>query len=231
MIVTNTPTLKPNGIDHLALSTTNMKEQLQFFNDVLGLPLKALYWMHGVEDTYHGFLELSPDSMLAFVCCPKNSSDIQYGVTHSGWAGNPVTGGAMQHLAFHVDTLDDLLAMRDRIRSHDIHVLGPADHGFCHSIYFAGPEGLALEITSDTSVDPDAWIDPEVVGLCGISDEELEVLKSPRPFVRPDKAVPQPPLDSSGPRLHLPPEEYETLMALPDEAIYNMFDNVPPVAV
>ncbi len=52
-------TLKPSGVNHLALSTTNMKRQLQFWCDALGLPLKALYWMHGVEGAYHGFVELA----------------------------------------------------------------------------------------------------------------------------------------------------------------------------
>jgi len=225
------PVLKPNGIDHLALSTTNMKLQLQFFNEVLGMPLRALYWMHGVEDTYHGFLELNEESMLAFVCCPQNKEDIQYGVTHSGWAGSPVTRGAMQHLAFHIDTFDELLAMRDRIRSKGIHVLGPANHGFCHSIYFGGPEGLALEITTDTSIDPNAWIDPEVVALAGISDEELDTLKSPNPYERPAQPVPQPPLDSDRYRLNLPKEEYNALMGMPDEVVIDLFESAPPVKV
>ena len=54
-------TLHPRGVNHLALSTTDMKRQLTFWCDVLGVPLKALYWMHGVEGAYHGFVELAPD--------------------------------------------------------------------------------------------------------------------------------------------------------------------------
>ena len=59
--------LHPRGVNHLALSTTDMKRQLEFWCDVLGLPLKALYWMHGVKGAYHGFVELAPDSYVAFV--------------------------------------------------------------------------------------------------------------------------------------------------------------------
>ena len=70
--------LHPNGVNHLAISTNDMKAQLTFFADVLGCPTKALYWMHGVEGCYHGFAELSPggpptrttqtfDAMLAIV--------------------------------------------------------------------------------------------------------------------------------------------------------------------
>ena len=94
----------------------------------------------------------------------------------------------MQHVAFHVDSLADVLAMRDRLRSRGVQVLGPIDHGFTQSIYFDGPEGLNLEICCGTHIDGEAWIDPEVVGLCGITEAELEALKEPAGFER-DRAT------------------------------------------
>ena len=228
----SSPTLHPDSVHHLALLTTDIKTQLQFFNDVLGLPLKALYWMHGVEGYFHGFLELAPDSYVAFVAGPGVSGDIQYGVTHSGSPMTPSTGGTMQHVAFHVDSFEDLLAMQNRIRSRGIHVMGPLDHGFCKSIYFAGPESLSLEVSCGTSIDGNAWIDPEVVELCGISEEELEVLKSPKPYHPPAEPVPQPPMDTPAPRMHLPPEQYELLLGSSDEKVSEMLsESTPPVVV
>ena len=38
-------TLHPDSVHHLAFLTTDIKSQLRFFNDVLGLPSKALYCM------------------------------------------------------------------------------------------------------------------------------------------------------------------------------------------
>ena len=230
--MSNSPTLHPDSVHHLAFLTTDIKTQLQFFNDVLGLPLKALYWMHGVKGYFHGFLELAPDSYVAFVAGPGISGDIQYGVTHSGSPMTPGTGGTMQHVAFHVDSFDDLLAMRDRIRSHDIHVMGPIDHGFCKSIYFAGPESLSLEVSCGKNIDGNAWIDPEVVALCGISDEELAVLKSPTPYRRPVEPVPQPSMDTTAPRMHLPPKQYQLLLGSSDEDVWElMSETTPPVVV
>ena len=104
-------TLHPRGVNHLAISTCDMKAQLSFWSDVLGCPLRALYWMHGVEGCYHGFVELSADSYIAFVQHPDNPGEIAVGVTHAGNPGGKVTRGAMQHLALHVDTIDELLAM------------------------------------------------------------------------------------------------------------------------
>ncbi len=62
---------KVEGLHHLAISTANMKEQIEFFTDKLGMELVALYWMHGVKDTWHGFLRLNDESSIAFVCNPE----------------------------------------------------------------------------------------------------------------------------------------------------------------
>ena len=124
---------------------------------------------------------------------------------------------------------DELLAMRDRIRSKGVQVLGPLDHGFCQSIYFEGPEGLNLEVTCGEAIDERAWIDPEVVALCGIDADELEAMKHPAPFDRPDDAVPQPAepfpgnvrAEKGGPR-------YAQVMALSDEFVWDQLSVTDP---
>ncbi|MFT5267486.1 MAG: catechol 2,3-dioxygenase-like lactoylglutathione lyase family enzyme [Acidimicrobiales bacterium] len=224
------PDLRPSGVNHLAISTTNMKAQLTFWADVLGCPTKALYWMHGVENTFHGFVELSAESYVAFVQHPENSSEIQYGVTHAGTPGSPVTGGATQHIALHVDTLDDVLAMRDRIRSNGLQVMGPIDHGFCKSIYFAGLEGMSLEVCCGRAIDERQWIDPEVQGLCGISPEELAALTSPSPLAVGVHPVPQPETDPTKPQMHYPTKVYEAIMGRSDGDMWTgASETTPPV--
>lgn len=127
-----------NALHHIAISTGDMKGQIEYFSDVLGMELIALYWMHGVPNTFHGFMKLG-DGAVAFVFNEDiKKIEPEIGKTHSGNAGSPSARGTMQHLAFNVDPLDDLLAMRDRIRSRGLAVMGPIDHGLCHSIYFGG---------------------------------------------------------------------------------------------
>ena len=225
------PALHPRGVNHLALSTTDMKSQLEFWCDVLGCPLKALYWMHGVDGCHHGFVELAPESYVAFVQHPENSKEMEIGVSHAGSPGGAVTGGTMQHVAFHVDSLDDVIAMRDRIRSRGIQVMGPIDHGMIQSIYFAGPEGLSLEVCTGSEIDERAWIDPEVTGLCGITGAELEKLKNPADYESPDEAVAQPPF-ADAPFHMYPPEVWEKTMSVPDQVIWdNASVTTPPVQV
>lgn len=226
-------TLHPRGVNHLALSTTDMKRQLTFWCDVLGLPLKALYWMHGVEGAYHGFVELSPDSYVAFVQHPDNGKEVEFGVSHADGAGGDIRGGTMQHVAFHVDTLDELLAMRDRLRSRGVQVVGPLDHGFVQSMYFEGPEGLNLEVACGSDIDARAWIDPEVTNLCGITEDELAAMISPAPFERPSTPVPQPTEPHpENVRAQRNPEEHARRVGVPDEVVWERFsETTPPVQV
>ncbi len=224
-----------SGVHHLAISTADMKAQLSFFTDVLGAELKALYWMHGVPGAQHGFVKLNDSSYVAFVQMPA-IADIpsELGVTHAGSGAGTTAAGTMQHVAFNVDTLDDLLALRDRIRDRGINVFGPLDHGMCHSIYFAGPEGLSLEIaTSAVPIDDRAWIDPEVVALCGIDDDELAAMRTPAEYEDEGGRVPNPPIDWSKPHQVMGSREsYVKLMSMPDEVVTaKLSENVPPVRV
>ena len=224
-----------NGIHHLAIATQDIKAQIEFFNDVLGAELVALYWMHGVENAWHGFMKLNDTCSIAFVETPDIAGiDRTLGVTHAGSGAEPCAGGAMQHLALNVDTLDDLHTMRDRIRSRGITVFGPLDHGMCHSIYFAGPEDLTLEVaTSAQPIDGRAWIDPEVAELAGITAEELDRYRNPVVYTSPDAPVPQPDFDPSLPwQRGFRREIYEALITTPDEVVTErLSENIPPVSV
>lgn len=227
-----TAAIRPMGVNHLAISTRDIKTQIAYFTDVLGCPLRALYRMHGAEGAWHAFVELNPASYLAFVFHPDNPDAKELGITHAADPTGPVAPGAMQHIALHVDTFDELLALRDRIRSRGVPVIGPIDHGFCQSLYFAGPEGILLELTAGAPIDPRAWIDPEVVEINGISADELETYKNPAPFGRQETPVPQPAYDPAKPHIAYPAEVYEQLLATPDDVIWTMASQTePPVRI
>jgi len=225
----------PNGIHHLALSTGNMKGQIEFFTDVIGMELVALYWMHGVEGAWHAFLKLNDESSLAFCFVPGNENvEIEYGKSHAGSGAGVSAPGTMQHLAFNVPTMEALLNMRDRVRSRGVNILGPIRHGMCQSVYFAGPEGLTLEFaTSDTSEHPldnkQTWIDPEVCALAGISDEDLKRYTNPAFYKGEGGAVAQPPYDPTKPHSLTPaPEMYQAALLAPDQAITDALSIIEP---
>lgn len=226
---------KVEGLHHIAIATANMKEQIEFFTDKLGMELVALYWMHGVENTWHGFLRLNDESSIAFVCNPDiENIPVRLGETHAGNPASNCAPGAMQHLALKVKNHEELLAMRDRLRSKNVPVLGPVDHGFCASIYFAGPENLALEFSySEAPIDNRAWVDPEVQALAGISDEELARYKKSSDYSDQGGAVQQPALSGPGPHMSGYPAEgiYEAILSTPDQVVWENSENQSPVEV
>jgi catechol 2,3-dioxygenase-like lactoylglutathione lyase family enzyme len=224
---------KPNDLHHLAIATGDIKAQIEFFSDVLGMELVALYWMHGADGCFHGFLKLHDRASVAFVQTPDNHRiPPEIGVTHAGHPAGSCAPGTMQHVALNVASEADLLAMRDRVRSRGIQVLGPIDHGICKSIYFAGPENLLLELsTSSEAIDPRQWIDPEVVTLAGISAAELERYMRPSRETGKDGSVPQPPYDPAKPNPTIP-EHMRAALSWPDEQVTAMLSqNEPPVKI
>jgi len=225
---------KVAGLHHLAVCTANMKQQIEFFTDKLGMELQALYWMHGVENTWHGFLRLNDESSIAFVCNPDiEGIQVELGATHAGNPGANCARGTMQHLAMKVKDHDDMMAMRDRLRSKGVPVMGPVDHGMCVSMYFAGLENLSLELSYSTeAIDQEAWIDPEVVALAGITAEELARFKKPADFEDQQGSVEQPDLAGAGPHMtNYPAGGYEAVMSVPDDVMWGSMESEPPVAV
>ena len=73
----------PNGLHHIAICTKDIKSQIEFYTQVVGMELCALYWMHGVDNTFHGFLRMG-NSSIAFVQSPE-IGEIQgiKGVSHA----------------------------------------------------------------------------------------------------------------------------------------------------
>ncbi len=225
--------IKPNGVHHIAIMTADIKAQIEYFTDVLGCKLSAIFDMHGVPGAFHAFVHLNDHSYFSFVQM-DDIGDIPatIGITHAGTGAGKAAAGVMQHLAFNVDSHADLLAMRDRIRTKGLNVMGPIDHGVCQSIYFAGPEGLTLEVaSSEGEMDQALWIDPKVLERVGISAEEAERYKAPDAYSGAGGSVAQPPSDPAKPQMAYPAEVYTALMGMPDEVLGKMISyTTPPVA-
>ncbi len=224
--------VQPTGIHHIAVMTGDMKKQIAFFSDVLGLPLVAIFDMHGVPGGIHAFLRLDERCFFSLVQLPETAEiPATLGITHAGTGAGNSAGGTMQHLAFHVADEAALLAMRDRIRHKGVNVIGPLDHGMCKSIYFAGPEQLTLEVACPgLAVTPDRWVDPAVLAKVGISAEEAAGYSNPDGYVGEGGTVAQPAYDPAQPHMAYPDEQYRMMLNIPDEALAAMTKhNEPPV--
>ena len=223
---------QPDGIHHIAIMSANMKEQLTFFTQVMGFPLVGLFDMHGVPGGKHAFLKMADASYFSVVeLAGVAEIPSTLGITHAGTGAGKCAAGTMQHIAFRAPDEAGLLAMRNRIRSHGVPAIGPIGHGFCQSIYFAGPEGLTLEVACKvTEVDPARWVDPKVLAECGISGEEAEAMLGPAPCVA-EELIAQPAYDPAVPNMAYPAEALQMILATPDAVVAARSYNEPPVGV
>src|SRR5271156_3446849 len=136
------------GVHHLALGTDDMKATIDFYVEVLGMPLvHAMKVPPGLgtgpgnrgnppyEQVRHYFFDMGNDSLLAFFEIPKGEEP----------AGNRNAIGAMQHCAF-VVTAERFREVEARLKSRCIDYIGPIPQlpGLL-GIYFYDPNGIRLE--------------------------------------------------------------------------------------
>jgi catechol 2,3-dioxygenase-like lactoylglutathione lyase family enzyme len=134
------------GIHHVAYRCKDAKETVEFYRDVLGMEYTTAFAEDHVPSTgeydpyMHVFLDAGRGNVLAFFELPQQK---QMGRDEN-------TPQWVQHIAFRVGSVDELLAAKARAEVKGVDVLGPTDHGIFQSIYFFDPNGHRLELAADT---------------------------------------------------------------------------------
>ncbi len=147
------------GINHLALVCSDMAQTVDFYTNVLGMPLiKTLEIPGGGQ---HFFFDIGNGDSLAFFWfadAPAAAPGIA-SAAHLPGSGSIVSAhGSMNHVAFDVpvDKFDDYVQrLKDkgvavsRVVNHDDSESTVAtemhDGVFVRSVYFRGPDGVLLE--------------------------------------------------------------------------------------
>jgi catechol-2,3-dioxygenase len=121
------------GMNHAVLYVRDARAQQRFYTEVLGFSTVV-----ADEDGRYAFMR-APDS--------DNHHDIAF-FTIGANAG-PSTAGrssvGLYHLAWEVASIEDLAAMRERLRAAGA-LVGSSDHGANKSLYAVDPDGLEFEV-------------------------------------------------------------------------------------
>ena len=131
-------------LHHYAYRARDAEETRHFYEDILGLPLYHIIQSDHVPSTgeycpyTHFFFRLQDGSFIAFF-------DLGDDVAAEP---SPNTPGWVNHIAFRVNTDQDLRDMKARLEAHGVEVLGITDHHIFHSIYFFDPNGIRLELSA-----------------------------------------------------------------------------------
>jgi len=149
------------GINHLALVCRDMERTVDFYTNVLGMPLvKTIELPAGMGQ--HFFFDCGGGDSLAFFWFPE-APDPAPGVSMP--RGRPDQGsltsaiGSMNHVAFTVPA-EEIEAYRERLLAAGIDCTDVANHDdsewgisddlhegvFMRSVYFQDPDGILLEL-------------------------------------------------------------------------------------
>ncbi|WP_308340567.1 VOC family protein [Pandoraea commovens] len=144
--------LRLHGVDHTARPTWRLRETVEFYRDVLGLPLihtiSARGWGPATHpDFLHFFFDSGNGSTIAFFYylggeVPASLAD------RPGRAPLPEDHVFdATHTAWLVDTQDELHAWKARLEARGVTVSAETAHEVIESIYFRDPNGYFIEIT------------------------------------------------------------------------------------
>ena len=140
------------GVNHLALVSSDLDRTVRFYTQVLGLRLVRAQRNDDDPGSRHYFFDLGGGNLLAFFDFPG---------APAGRSG----AGAMHHVAFSVDGVDELRRLAQELEEKGVAVSPVVDHDFIKSIYFRDPDGILLEASAYTRAlgEADLLADPDPV--------------------------------------------------------------------
>lgn len=136
-------------LHHYAYKARDAEETRHFYEDILGLPLYHIIQSDHVPSTgeycpyTHFFFRLRDGSFIAFFDIGDDEKALP----------SPNTPLWINHIAFRVDTVQELENTKARLQAHGVDVLGVTDHHIFKSIYFFDPNGIRLELSAQLADD------------------------------------------------------------------------------
>lgn len=157
--------MKTSGINHIALVARDMKQTVQFYTEVLQMPLvKTVQLPDGGQ---HFFFDCGGGSAVAFFWWADAPAAAPGIASVRKFPGDEKTAvGSMNHLAFHMAE-DELEAAIGRLQAHGVEVIPIVvnhddsertvaaqmhDGVFVRSVYFTDPNGIMMEFAANTKV-------------------------------------------------------------------------------
>ncbi len=165
--MSNPKVLESKSVHHVAYTTRDVEATYEFYANKLGMRLLRTE-NHRQGDGYlrHFFFGMGAGEAIAFFQLegigeePDYKTEISTGLGLPPWAN---------HIAFRLDTLEELEAMTKRMHERGIERIMQVDHGWCTSIYTLDPNGIMVEFCVTT--DPEEFAQSE--------EEALRLLRQP----------------------------------------------------
>jgi len=156
----------PVRLHHVAYVARDTAATVDFYTRVMGMAFANAVLDDAIPSTrepipyFHSFFRLASGETMAFFEAPDLPTPAEE--SHGAYR-------TFKHLALDVEDRGAVDSWATWLRSNDIEVIGPVDHGIIYSIYFFDPNGVRLELT--TSIVPD-WNRQEASALAALAEWE-----------------------------------------------------------
>ena len=172
-MTTSTP-LRSKSLHHVAYATRDPEATYQFYSQKLGMPLvHTENHLQGDGHFRHFFFDMGNGDYLAFFEVKNLGEENDYRTDVSVGAGLPIW---VNHIAFRLDTEEELAQMIARLHERGLDQLQEIDHGWCRSVYLVDPNGIMVEFCVTT--DREAFTQTE--------EEALRLMRLPPDEIRPE---------------------------------------------
>ncbi len=139
------------SLHHVAYTTRDPEATYDFYSTKLGMPLlRTENHVNGDGWMRHFFFDIGGGEAIAFFALGDVGEDADFKTEISTGLGLPTWAN---HVAFRLDTIEELDAMTARMHEHGIEHVMRIDHGWCTSIYTLDPNGIMVEfcVTTDSA--------------------------------------------------------------------------------
>lgn len=150
---------RSRSIHHVAYTTRDAEATYDFYANKLGMTLlRTENHRNGDGWFRHFFFDIGGGETIAFFLLEDVGEDSDYKTDVSTGLGLPPWAN---HVAFRLETLDELDAMAARMHEHDVEYVMRIDHGWCTSIYTLDPNDIMIEFCVTTDSDEFSAQTPE----------------------------------------------------------------------
>jgi catechol 2,3-dioxygenase-like lactoylglutathione lyase family enzyme len=146
-------TIQTQGVHHITIVGSNREATIDFYQDLLGMPLIFEQPNLDVPEEVHLYFDPGDGRLITFFVRTTRTDDP---------APNPEGIGNLHHLAFTVSraTYTQITA---RLAARGIENTGPIDRGFMDSIYFRDHNGQLLELACYKFTPPEGYTHADVL--------------------------------------------------------------------
>jgi catechol 2,3-dioxygenase-like lactoylglutathione lyase family enzyme len=163
--------IRSKHVHHVAYATRDPEATYEFYANKLGMKLLRTE-NHRQGDGYfrHFFFDMGGGECLAFFVVSNVGEEPGFRTAIAVGNGLPIW---VNHLAFALDTLEELELMKKRLRNRGVEEMTQLDHGWATSLYLVDPNGIMVEFCVTTDAEHFLQTEQEALRLLRLPPDQI----------------------------------------------------------